>query len=259
MTHNLHWISGRQSRHHVAIHSYATHDAASESVFEQDDLLRAYDRILPLADHYRSIMDVHLRELEGCKHIIDLGCGTGIPTIEFLKRGQLVTAVDISQKSLDILRRKAEAAGCAERLTIIRADIMDLSMIQDQSFDGASSMIVAHLLPDPAAHYRECFRVLKPGATFVVTSRTSGGDQETLVSSTKNSLIRIGRYSELKEDFHTIATRLLRTANGRSASLLLETEIKMRLVACGFSQIEKRLQRTIGVMLTVSASKPKTI
>jgi len=232
-------------------------DISENSIFSDDDLLHAYDRILPLADHYRSIMDIHLHELAGCEHIIDFGCGTGIPTIEFLKRGQRVTAVDISRKSLDILRRKAEAADCEGLLTLIHADIMDLSEIPDQSFDGASSMIVAHLLSNPAAHFYEGFRVLKPGSPSVVTSRIKGGDQEALVSSTLNSLIRSGHYAELEKDYNIITNLLLRTANGRSQSLLLADEVKTLLSSAGFVKVKTLPQRTADVMLTISVNKPE--
>jgi ubiquinone/menaquinone biosynthesis C-methylase UbiE len=237
------------ARHHVA------HYAQSSSIFDQDDLLQAYDRILPLADHYRSIMEIHLRELAGCKHIIDLGCGTGIPTIEFLKRGQRVTAVDISQKSLDVLRRKAEAAGCADSLMIMHADIMDLSGIPDQSFDGASSMIVAHLLKHPEIHMRECARLLTDNGVLVLTARVADSSPEALVESTLRSVREREDYEALISAFNVVANRLLRTAHNRSACLVHNEDYLTMLRDAGFSRTLQHDNRSMGNMVTLEAHR----
>ncbi|MCH7873152.1 MAG: class I SAM-dependent methyltransferase, partial [Planctomycetes bacterium] len=94
-----------------------------KDLFEQPALLRAYDRILPVAKHYRDVLGIHLRELAPCNEIIDLGCGTGIPTIDFLKAGKRVTAVDISTASLRLLRKKTAALGYSQRSTLHQVDV----------------------------------------------------------------------------------------------------------------------------------------
>ena len=226
---------------------------SESSIFSDEELLRAYDRILPLADHYQSIMEVHLRELAGCDHIIDLGCGTGVPTIEFLKRGQRVTAVDISQESLDILRAKAVAADCADRLTVLNADIMDLSLLRDREFDGASSMIVAHLLKHPENHLRECSRLLKINGVLMMTARIAGSYPDALVESTLKSIRRREDYEDLRSDFEIVAEKLLRTAHLRSPSLMHKESCITMLRDTGFTRVMLHDNRSIGNMTTLEA------
>jgi ubiquinone/menaquinone biosynthesis C-methylase UbiE len=48
------------------------------------------------------------------RQILDLGCGTGIHVIKLTKRGYAVVGLDLSEKMLEVARRKAES----EHLTI---------------------------------------------------------------------------------------------------------------------------------------------
>jgi len=57
-------------------------------IFEQRKLLKAYDHILPLAAYYQRIIAIHLQALEKCEKVIDLGCGSGNLTLEYLKQGK---------------------------------------------------------------------------------------------------------------------------------------------------------------------------
>ena len=43
--------------------------------------------------------------------ILDLGCGPGLYTFEFAKRGAKVTGIDISKNSIEYAMKKAEDAG----------------------------------------------------------------------------------------------------------------------------------------------------
>lgn len=55
--------------------------------------------------------------------VIDVGCGMGLFAIAMAKMvGQsgLVIAVDLQQKMLDVLRRRAETAGVADRIQLHR-------------------------------------------------------------------------------------------------------------------------------------------
>lgn len=58
----------------------------------------------------------------GPRHAVDLGCGEGRDTIELLRRGWTVTAIDLTAESLDHLRTRA---GADPRLTTIHAAMED--------------------------------------------------------------------------------------------------------------------------------------
>ena len=75
-------------------------------------------------------------------HILEIGSGSGAETVEMLKGGHEVVAVDISQKMLDTLSKKAGAVGLSERLTTIKLRASELQTLTVQyrgSFDGIYS------------------------------------------------------------------------------------------------------------------------
>jgi len=67
--------------------------------------------------------------------ILDIGCGSGVPTLELarLSTGQIIS-VDIDQACLEELARKAEAAGCADRVKTVHCSLFALEF-PDESFD----------------------------------------------------------------------------------------------------------------------------
>jgi ubiquinone/menaquinone biosynthesis C-methylase UbiE len=68
-------------------------------------------------------------------HILDIGCGSGVPTLELarLSNGQII-GLDIEQSLLDRLARKAEEAGLSYRVTTLKCSMFDLDF-PDESFD----------------------------------------------------------------------------------------------------------------------------
>ncbi len=74
--------------------------------------------------------------------ILEIGSGSGAETVEMLKGGHEVVAIDISQKMLDTLSKKAGTVGLSERLTTIKLRASELKMLTSQyrnSFDGIYS------------------------------------------------------------------------------------------------------------------------
>jgi SAM-dependent methyltransferase len=56
------------------------------------------------------------------RRVLDIGCGTGTVAIPLALRGAHVTAVDISEKMLQICRNDARRAGVAERIVSEQSD-----------------------------------------------------------------------------------------------------------------------------------------
>ena len=65
--------------------------------------------------------------------ILDVGAGTGAYSIALSEEGHLVTAVELVNYNLGILRQKAERKNLS--LTAVRGNALDLSRIPDGSFD----------------------------------------------------------------------------------------------------------------------------
>ena len=67
--------------------------------------------------------------------ILDVGCGSGVPTMELarLSNGQ-ITGLDINQPLLDRLARKVEKAGLSDRVKTVNCSMFDMDF-PDESFD----------------------------------------------------------------------------------------------------------------------------
>jgi len=100
--------------------------------------------------------------------ILDAGCGTGIFTREFLRRGARVTGIDIS---LAMLRRAAVNTGDGVYGGVV-ADMLMLPFAGG-SFDKTVSVAALEFVTDEKAAVAELFRVTKPGGVIVVATLNS--------------------------------------------------------------------------------------
>lgn len=93
--------------------------------------------------------------------ILDIGCGTGLPTIELARwsHGE-VTGIDTDGAALARLRRRIEGAGLNERITAVNASIYDTGL-PAEAFDIIWDEGALHVL-DPTRSFPECLRLLKP-------------------------------------------------------------------------------------------------
>lgn len=101
--------------------------------------------------------------------VLELGAGTGRYSVALAREGHPVTAVELAEKNLALLRQNG--AGLDD-LTALRGDAVDLSRFADGSFDLTLSFgPLYHLYEDAerAAALREAVRVTKPGG-YVLTA-----------------------------------------------------------------------------------------
>jgi ubiquinone/menaquinone biosynthesis C-methylase UbiE len=96
--------------------------------------------------------------------ILDLGTGPGYLPIEIVKSSPQLTAVgiDLSLSLIKMARRNAANAGVAGRLHFEAGDANKLRF-PDASFDMVLSTGMLHMLRDPVAVLKECYRVLRCG------------------------------------------------------------------------------------------------
>ena len=102
-------------------------------------------------------------------NVIELGSGYGRFVLELLKRAYRVTAVDISQESLDILLDQAHKNNIDENLKLVRSDFSKPEF--DSVYDGAYCISTFHLLAGTEEERIETFSNLikgvKKGGTIV--------------------------------------------------------------------------------------------
>jgi SAM-dependent methyltransferase len=108
------------------------------------------------------------------KTILDLACGTGIPTLILLEKGFSVTGLDASPEMLSVLEKKAKEKGVSHRLKIILADMKDFRT--EETFDACFSFYdsLNYLLTeeDLKGCFRSVFSSLKEGGIFAFDMNT---------------------------------------------------------------------------------------
>ena len=99
----------------------------------------------------------------------------GTDTINFARAGAQVTAVDLSETSLDIARKRAQVFGLTDRIRFIQADSEHLSdylpeadYLPEGKFDLIYSFGVIHHTPHPERVLAQLPQYLKPEATVKI-------------------------------------------------------------------------------------------
>src|SRR3954451_7853870 len=120
-------------------------------------------------------MTTHMRMLEGyvraADRVLDAGAGPGRFTLELLRLGAHVTALDISPGQLELLRARVpdvEAGG---------GDITDLSRFPDDGFDVTVCFggPLSYVLDRAEQAVAELARVTRPGGHVLVSVVGLGG------------------------------------------------------------------------------------
>jgi 2-polyprenyl-3-methyl-5-hydroxy-6-metoxy-1,4-benzoquinol methylase len=84
------------------------------------------------------------------KRVLEIGCGIGTDTINFARHGAKVTAVDLTQKSLDLARQRAKVFGLEDRIRFFQANAEQLSdTVPVEEYDLVYSFGVIHHTPNP--------------------------------------------------------------------------------------------------------------
>ena len=103
------------------------------------------------------------------KRVLEIGCGIGTDTMNFARHGASVTAVDLSEKSLEIARQRAEVFGLQDHISFIRANAEELSsFVPVEPYDLIYSFGVIHHTPHPGRVLDQVRNYVKPGSTVKI-------------------------------------------------------------------------------------------
>lgn len=100
--------------------------------------------------------------------VIEIGAGTGRYSVTLAKQGYKVTAIDLVQKNIDIMRSKLDGT---EDINVMQGNALDLSYIEDNSFDLTmllGPMYHLYTKGDKLRALSEAVRVTKPGGYILV-------------------------------------------------------------------------------------------
>ena len=84
------------------------------------------------------------------KKVLEIGCGLGADTINFARAGAHVTAVDLSEKSLELAKKRAAVFGYSQNITFYQANVEELDKtVPADTYDLIYSFGVLHHTPNP--------------------------------------------------------------------------------------------------------------
>jgi ubiquinone/menaquinone biosynthesis C-methylase UbiE len=106
------------------------------------------------------------RLLQG-KHLLEIGCGMGYDSLEFLKRGVKVTATDLTPNAVAIAKQHFKVEG-VQAEEVRTANALELPF-EDNTFDAVWANGVLHATGDTERAIQEARRVLKPGGRAIIS------------------------------------------------------------------------------------------
>ncbi|HLJ60088.1 MAG TPA: class I SAM-dependent methyltransferase [bacterium] len=103
------------------------------------------------------------------KRVLEIGCGIGTDTINFARHGARVTAVDLSERSVEIARQRAHVYGLERQITFHVANAETLTgVVPIEPYDLVYSFGVLHHTPHPPRAIEQIRRYMRPGSTLKI-------------------------------------------------------------------------------------------
>jgi len=122
---------------------------------------RFYDKFQMAYSKYCAMLDFHRNTLKECHFVLDSGAGTGNLTLQLLREGHQVMAVDYSRNALDLIRRKCQKYD--NQLQTQEIDLGNKLPFSENYFDGVASSFVIPFVCNIRVYLLENYRVLKKG------------------------------------------------------------------------------------------------
>ena len=110
------------------------------------------------------------------KRVLEIGCGIGTDTVNFVRAGAQVTAIDLSDQSAALARQRLDVYGLGGRATIHVGNAEELpDILAPQTFDLVYSFGVIHHSPHPRRIVEHIRRYMTPASELrlMVYSRVS--------------------------------------------------------------------------------------
>lgn len=149
-------------------HEISKFSALASSWWDPEGELKTLHQINPVRLNY-------IEKFTGgllIKKVADIGCGGGILSESMASKGAKVTAIDVSQASLEVARLHQTQTGSTVNYLQATAEVF--SEDQAGQFDIVTCMELLEHVPDPESVIRACATLLKPGGMvfFSTLNRT---------------------------------------------------------------------------------------
>lgn len=185
---------------------------------------------------WQAVLRRHLPDVDR-PNVLELGCGTGLITLQLIKAGAEVTAVDLGERMLGRAREKVAAS--FPEVRFLFADAED-PFLAGEDFDAIVCRHLVWTLPDPASAFRRWHDLLKPGGKVLIFDHHAdrGGLRHRGLTALSKWLDS-GRAppapstSDAESPYHRLQARLPFGLGGAPAAMLAPL-----LSAAGFGRVE---------------------
>ena len=114
-------------------------------------------------------------ELAPDDKVLDCGCGGGANIRRLLKKCPqgIVKGIDYSPVSVEKTKKVNETAIAEGRCAVLQGSVADM-IFADDWFDAVTAFETVYFRPDLPQCFREVYRVLKGGGTFLICNESNG-------------------------------------------------------------------------------------
>ena len=103
------------------------------------------------------------------KKVLEIGCGIGTDTVNFARYGAKVTAVELSERSLELARKRAQLYGLEDRISFYQANAERLTrFVPIDDYDLVYSFGVIHHTPYPEKVIEQICHYTRPGSRIKI-------------------------------------------------------------------------------------------
>jgi tRNA (cmo5U34)-methyltransferase len=198
-------------------------------------------KLFPFYETIHTAINAVLRVYLGAEsEILIVGAGTGGEILELGKTnpGWRFLGVDPAKPMLDLAKEKIEAAGLADRVSLVNGFIGDLPI--SKLYDGATAAMIMHFVPDDGGKIeflRAIASHLKTGAPLVLMDANgdlNAPESELLIEAWKQQQVLAGVKSEEVES--AMKERM------KAIQFVSSKRIEELLAEAGFYRIQRFFQ-----------------